>query len=129
LSGVGENDMQMPDGGFLEETEPPVPSQVTLIDARLRQVLDDLAGSDTEVRSPVQAKGQLGRGSEARTIDVNGNAIAIPSDAVASTRALDTRPGLLIEAGDPKPEGTWIWVAGEASRHINTLLRHLDAGR
>jgi hypothetical protein len=124
---VAELDKEKPDDGFLEDTEPPVPTQVLLTDAHLAMLLTVLAWSDVEIRSPVQARGRLGPGGDARTIKVGGQAIAIPVDAAASALVSGTKPGLLIEAGDPKPNGTSIWIAGEAARQINILLRDLDA--
>lgn len=119
--------MTTPDIGFLENTEPPAPSQVSLTDARLEELVADLAGSDAEVQSPSLTTGQLSGRLDGRMIEVGGQGVEVPVSAIAKEEALDRRSGLIIKADDPVPKGTSIWIAGEAARHVHSLLSKLDA--
>jgi hypothetical protein len=115
-----------PGEGFLPEVEPPVPSTVGLDDERLATAVASLVGRDGDVRSPRQVAGHVSEGERPRTIWCDGQEVAIPVGAAARAYVLDGRPGLLIEAADPRPLGTWVWIAGAAAREINDLLRTLE---
>lgn len=122
-----ETGKEISDGDPLPEGEDAVPESVSLDDARFFVLMDRLARRDAEVRSPEQLDGRISPGEKPRTIEVAGHEVAVPQDAKARAWPLDTRPGLLVEAVDPAPKGTWVWIAGAATREINELLRTLDA--
>jgi hypothetical protein len=112
--------------GFLTEVESPVPSTVGLDDGRLSIAVESLVGRDGDVRSPRQIAGRVTEGERPRTIRCDGEEVAIPTGAEARAYVLDKHPGLLIEAAEPRPLGTWVWIAGAAAREINDLLRTLE---
>jgi hypothetical protein len=120
-----------PDSGsqgddFPSEVDLPVPSTVELDDERLSMVIESLARRDGDIRSPRQGTGPITEGERPMTIRCDGQEVAIPTGSVARAFVLDKRPGLLLESADPKPLGTWVWIAGAAAREINDLLRTLE---
>ena len=111
--------------GFLDSDELPVPTDVPLTDGRLATIVRRLAGADSAVLSPVQAEGPLAGGGGPRRVDVGSQTFEVPSTAKVNGKVRDGRPGVLIESADPIPAGTALWIAGEAARHVNGLLRDL----
>jgi len=109
-----------------EADEDPVPVSVLLTDDALRALMTAMRGRQAEASQPIKADGAFGSADGYRSISVRSASIEVPESAEVVLQVHEKRPGLKIQAGDPVPHGTHIWIAADAAAHANHTMRLLS---